>query len=247
VIKLLLTSSGIKNESIRSALVELLGKPISESTALFVPTGIYPFPGGGGGAYRAICGVSSSPLCELGWKSVGVLELTALTSIDRKAWVPTLEAIDALLVFGGDVLYLSYWMEKSGLNQLLASRQRDLVYIGVSAGSMAASTIFAEACTQPPSAASVEHTSEEIVMPTPDGHIRRTFVTARGAGLVDFALIAHLEAPDHPDASLANAKTWASKLPLPVYAIDDETALKVVDGKVDVVSEGRWEYFAPAR
>ena len=74
----LLTSSGIRNRSIHDALVDLLDKPIAESNALFIPTAIYPFPGGPGMAWRAICGKTSSPLCELGWKSMGVLELTAL-------------------------------------------------------------------------------------------------------------------------------------------------------------------------
>jgi dipeptidase E len=87
MIKLLLTSSGISNPSIHGALVDLLGKPIAESNALFVPTGIYPFPRCAGMAYDAICGKVASPLCELGWKSLGVLELTALPSIDKKNWV----------------------------------------------------------------------------------------------------------------------------------------------------------------
>ena len=79
--KLLLTSSGISNPSIDGALVALLGKPVAESSALIVPTAIYPFPDGAAGAWRAICGKASSPLCEVGWKSLGVLELTALPSI----------------------------------------------------------------------------------------------------------------------------------------------------------------------
>ena len=71
------------------------------------------------------------------------------------------------------------------------------------------------------------------------------FVTKRGAELIDFALIPHLEHKDHPDASLANAEKWAAKLPVPVYAIDDETAIKVTSGKIEVVSEGQWKLFTP--
>jgi hypothetical protein len=70
-----------------------------------------PFPGGGQRAWEAICGEAKGPLCELGWKSLGVLELTALPSIQRDSWVPTLHETDALLVWGGNVLYLSYWMQ----------------------------------------------------------------------------------------------------------------------------------------
>jgi dipeptidase E len=87
-VKLLLTSGGISNPSISDALVGLLGKPIAESSALFVPTGIYPFPGGAGMAWRAISGQAKSPLCELGWKSLGALELTALPTIREKTGCP---------------------------------------------------------------------------------------------------------------------------------------------------------------
>lgn len=78
------------------------------------------------------------------------------------------------------------------------------------------------------------------------GDVRRTFVTGAGAGFVDFALIPHLDDPHHPDASMANAQAWAAKLGVPTYAIDDATALTVVDGTVEVVSEGVWRLFAPA-
>jgi dipeptidase E len=134
-VRLLLTSAGIANRSIHDALVELLGKPIAESDALFVPTAIYPFPGGAGMAWKAICGEGPNPLCGLGWKSLGVLELTALPSIQEESWAPTLHEADALLVWCGDVLYLCHWMRRSGLADLLPSLS--LVYVGVSAGSIA--------------------------------------------------------------------------------------------------------------
>jgi len=128
--KLLLTSAGINNTSIHNALVELLGKPVSESSALFVPTAIYPFPRGAGMAWQAICGKAQSPLCELGWRSLGVLELTALPSINERVWVPMVEETDALLVWGGDPLYLSHWMRQSGLADLLPSLRQESVYVG---------------------------------------------------------------------------------------------------------------------
>ena len=119
--KLLLTSAGIKNTSIRGALVDLLGKPIDQSNALCIPTATYAFPGGAAGAWRLISGRAASPLCELGWKSLGVLELTALPSIERSIWIDAVEETDALLVGGGDPLYLCYWIEQSGLSDLLPS------------------------------------------------------------------------------------------------------------------------------
>jgi dipeptidase E len=243
--RLLLTSSGISNPSIHDALVELLGKPIAESRALCIPTAIYPFPGGPEMAGQMIRGLASSPFCELGWKSLGVLELTALPTIREDVWVPMVQETDALLVWGGDVLYLSYWMRQSGLADLFPSLRNESVYVGVSAGAMAASSIIGETYRASPSGTGSPLTSEDIVFDTPEGEVSRIFVTAHGAGLVDFALIPHLNHEDHLDASLANAEKWAAKLPVPTYAIDDQTAIKVVDGTVEVVSEGQWGLFTP--
>jgi len=241
----LLTSSGITNSAINDALVDLLGKPIAESNALFIPTAIYPFPGGPGMAYRAICGKGPSPLCDLGWKSLGVLELTALPSIEEAAWVPTVRDADALLVWGGDPLFLANWMRRSGLTDLLPTLRPEAVYVGVSAGSMAAASTFVETYTEPPRGNDGPLRSEDIVFATPQGDVDRILVTGQGAGLVDFAVIPHLENPNHPDASLANAQKWAARIPAPTYAIDDGTAIKVVDGAIKVVSEGQWELFQP--
>ena len=245
--KLLLTSAGIKNASINDALVGLLGKPISESSALFIPTAVYPFPGGPVMAWHALSGKSSSPLAGLGWKSLGLLELSALPSIDEAAWVPTVRDADALLVWGGDPLFLAGWMRRSGLTDLLPTLRSEAVYVGMSAGSMAAASTFAETYREPPRGKDRPLKSEDIVFATPKGDIHRTLVTGEGAGLVDFAVIPHLEHPDHEDASFANAERWAARIPAPTYAIDDETAIKVTDGTVEVVSEGHWRLFAPAR
>lgn len=241
----LLTSAGIKNRSIHGALVALLGKSIAEANALFIPTAIYPFPGGPGMAWRAICGTASSPLCGLGWKSLGVLELTALPSIDEVAWVPAVRDADALLVWGGDPLYLANWMRRSGLTGLLPTLRPEAVYVGVSAGSIAAASTFVETYREPPRGDDGPLQTDDIVFATPQGDLRRILVTGHGAGLVDFAVIPHLEHPEHPDASWANAERWAERIPAPTYAIDDETAISVVDGTAQVVSEGHWKLFQP--
>ena len=241
--RLLLTSAGIKNTSIHNALEELLGKPIAESSALFIPTAIYPFPGGARMAWRAISGEAGGPLCGLGWKSLGVLELTALPSLADEAWVPAVQETDALLVWGGDPVYLSYWMKHSGLADLLPSLRPETVYVGVSAGSIAMASMFGETYFDPPKCSGERLSSEDIVFARPEGDITMTLVMAEGAGLVDFAIIPHVEYDDHQD--VANAEKWARRLPVPTYAIDDETAVKVIDGTVEVVSEGHWKLFSP--
>src|SRR5262249_23612466 len=133
--KYLLTSAGIKNASIQNALIDLLGKPIAEASALRIPTAGEGHPqGSAGGPWRFISGQSAQPMGELGWKSLGVLELTALPSIDKERWISWVRETDVLLVNGGDALYLCYWMRQSGLADLLPSLRA--VWVGFSAGSM---------------------------------------------------------------------------------------------------------------
>ncbi|HEU5441452.1 MAG TPA: Type 1 glutamine amidotransferase-like domain-containing protein [Ktedonobacterales bacterium] len=146
--KCLLTSGGVSNASIHHALEALLGKPIAESSALYVPTALHANPNGAVMVARCIRGEVGNPIslaftpddfhpmCGLGWKSLGVLELTALPSIGEERWVPLVQETDALLVEGGDPLYLCYWMRQSGLADLLPSLRREAVYVGLSAGSM---------------------------------------------------------------------------------------------------------------
>jgi len=133
-VRLLLTSGGVTNPSIRDALVDLLGKPIADSSALCIPTAEYGHPMcTPASAWRFIAGEPS--MVSLGWKSVGVLELTALPSIGTERWVPWVREADVLLVDGGDATYLCHWMRQSGLADLLPSLP-ETVWVGVSAGSM---------------------------------------------------------------------------------------------------------------
>lgn len=220
--KFLLTSAGIKNNSIHHALLDLLGKPIAEANALCIPTASYALPGGAGMAWNFISGREPDcPMCELGWKSLGVLELTALPSLDQQLWLPALRQADVLLVNGGDPLYLNYWMRQSGVADLLPTL--GAVYVGLSAGSM----IMAP------------RIGDYFVGWTPPSGDDETL------GLVDFAMFPHLDHEELPYNTMAHAERWAAVMPLPAYALDDETAIKVVDGAVEVISEGHWKFFTP--
>ena len=223
--KLLLTSAGIKNGSIHDALVDLLGKPIAESDALCIPTASYAHPmAGPGRAWNFISGQEPRcPMTELGWKSMGVLELTALPSLDEDLWVPLVKETAVLLVNGGDALYLCHWMRQSGLADLMPSLQ-NTVWVGLSAGSMVMTPRIGEDFVQwrPP-------TGDDTTL-----------------GIVDFSICPHLAQDGMPGNSMAEAERWAAEIPGPAYAIDDETAIKVVDGTVEVVSEGHWKLFTPS-
>jgi len=222
IMKLLLTSAGISNPSIHNALVDLLGKPVEEASALFIPTALYALANGAELSRKVICGSIGDPFCELGWKSLGVLELTALPSIKKDHWIPRLHETDALLVGGGDCQYLSYWMQQSGLADLLPTLLQKTVYVGLSAGSM----IMTRFGT------------------TYGGHTLPAD-SDKALGLLDFALHPHLDYVAFPENSLANLEKLAATLPMPSYAIDDQTAIKVVDGTIEVVSEGHWKLFTP--
>jgi dipeptidase E len=221
--KFLLTSAGIKNASIHDALVELLGKPITESDALCIPTALYGHPWAGPRqAWRCISGQEpGTPTVGLGWKSVGVLELTALPSLDEERWVPLVRETDVLLVEGGDAAYLCHWIRASGLADLLPSL-RDTVWVGVSAGSMVMTPRIGE---------------DFVTWHSPAGDST--------LGVVDFSIFPHLDNPDLPENTMAAAQRWAAGVSGPAYAIDDETAIKVVDGAVEVVSEGHWKLLSP--
>ena len=219
--RFLLTSAGVRNTSIHNALVDLLGKPIADSDALCIPTAGYGHPQvNPERAWRFISGREPKcPMTELGWKSLGVLELTALPSIDEERWVTWVRETDVLLVNGGDALYLCRWMRESGLADLLPSLH-ETIWVGLSAGSMVMTPRI----------------GEDFVYTKPATGDDSTL------GIVDFSIFPHL---GHAENTMAAAEKWAAEIAGPAYAIDDETAIRVTDGTVDVVSEGHWRLFTP--
>jgi dipeptidase E len=111
-------------------------------------------------------------------------------------------------------------MRQSGLADLLPSLS-ETVYVGLSAGSMVMTPSIGEdfAFWRPPTGGD------------------------RTLGIVDFSIFPHVDHEDLPDNSMANAERWAAGIPGPAYAIDDQTAIKVTDGTVEVVTEGHWKLF----
>ena len=214
--KLLLTSGGVTNPSIEKALVDLLGRPTAEASALCVPTAQWGHPMCGPASAWGF--VSGKPpwggLSALDWRALGLLELTALPSIGVDRWVPWVEAADVLLVDGGDATYLGHWMRESGLADRLPALA-DKVWVGVSAGSM-------------------------VMTP----RIGSPFVEWSGAaddrclGVVDFSIFPHLDV--FPTNTMAAAERWAEQIGGPAYVLDDQSAIVVTDDRVEIVSEGTW-------
>lgn len=217
--KLLLTSGGVTNPSIEAALVEMLGKPIAECHALVVPTAQWGHPHCGPKSVQGLVAAGSmwKHHTGLGWASLGVLELTALPTIGADRWVPWVREADVLLVDGGDATYLAHWMRESGLADLLPSLP-DTVWVGVSAGSMVMTPRIGNYFVEWASA--------------PDD---------RTLGVVDFSIFPHLNL--FPTNTPADAERWAADLGTPAYAIDEQTAISVIDGATEVISEGEWTRF----
>lgn len=216
---MLLTSGGVTNDSIHAALVAMLGKPVAETHALCIPTAQWGHPMCGPESVRGMLAAESRwrPFTGLGWGSLGALELTALPSLPADRWVPWVERADVLLVDGGDATFLAHWMRGSGLADLLPSLS-DTVWVGISAGSMVLTPRIGSDFVEWSLA--------------PDD---------RTLGVVDFHLFPHLE--NFPENSMADAERWHLEVGGKAYALDDQSALTVVDGRVEVVSEGQWRAF----
>lgn len=217
--KLLLTSGGVTNPSIHEALVGMLGKPTAEASALCIPTAQWGHPACGPVSARGF--VSGLPpwggMTSLEWRSLGLLELSALPTIGAQRWVPWVREADVLLVDGGDATYLCHWIRESGLADLLPSL-KETVWVGVSAGSMV--------MTPRIGADFVEWTSA---------------ADDRTLGVVDFSIFPHLDV--FPENTLGEAERWAASIDGPSYVLDDQSAIAVLDGSVTVVSEGTWHRF----
>jgi dipeptidase E len=220
-VKLLLTSGGVTNDAIREALVGLLGKPVEDSDALCIVSAEYGHPWcTPQSAWRFVSGSHPSSMVGLGWRSMGLLELTAIPSMGSDRWVEWVRAADVLLVDGGEATYLAHWLRESGLAALLPELQ-DTVWVGVSAGSM-------------------------VMTP----RIGADFLGWSGAagddrtlGVVDFSIFPHVGHPDMPENTMAEAERWAATIGGPAYALDEQSAIVVADGRTEVVSEGVWRRF----
>ncbi len=217
--KLLLTSGGITNQSIKNELINLLTKPIEQSNALCISTSSYALKEGARLAYEFYAGKSITPMAELGWKSVGILELSILPHIDKSIWLNQLKNTDVLLVNGGDPLFLNHWMDQSGL--LNEIKNLNIVYVGLSAGSMIMTPRIG---------------NDFVNWQQPSGNDLTQ-------NLVNFSIFPHLNHPMLPGNNLEAATKWSKDIKTLCYAIDEDTAISVKDNKVKIISEGTYKTF----
>lgn len=232
--KLILTSVGLSTEPIRDAMVSLTGKALGECRAVLVPTAIYASPDGPTGGALTVTEVAG-----YGWAELGVVELTALPTLPAEYWSPAVESADVIIVSGGNGGYLSHWMFESCFADVVRAQvQRGAVYLGISAGSMMATVgynVHKQTLQQ-----TGRYYDDEYDEYAPDGA-----GSDRALGLVDFVVRPHYLADYYPALNRDLMLAAAAKVAVPLYAIDDDTAIAVHDGVATVVGDGSWELFAP--
>lgn len=216
--KLLLTSSGITNASIANALLELTGKPFNQCSLVFVPTASNVYRGNKDWVIRDLRIAQ-----DLGFKSIDIVDISALP---KDLWLPGFQAADVFLFEGGNTFHLMDWIEKSGLEELLPEMLKTKVYVGISAGSIVTGKSLDMRMSE-------KLYSEEV----------GTYTSDRGLGLVDFLVRAHVNSPHFPNMTFEALDEVAKERTETFYAIDDQSAIKVVDGVVEVVSEGAWKKY----
>ncbi len=216
--KLLLTSSGITNKSIENALLELAGKPFGELHLTFVPTAANIEKGD-----KSWLVDDMNNFRKLNFASFDIIDISA---VSKDIWLPSFQKADVLVFGGGNVYYLLKWLKKSGVEDILPGLLKTKVYVGISAGSMVTAKNFSL------SRSNILYYEET-----------KTLKNTKGLGFVDFEIRPHLNSEWFPKVRIPYLEKLAKETSNTFYVIDDNTAVKVVDKKISVVSEGKWKKF----
>jgi dipeptidase E len=217
--KLLLTSNGLSNPSIANALFALVGKPASEISLAVIPTAMNVETGGKGWFIDDLNNFQKQQ-----FKSIDIVDISALP---KNVWLPRLENADVLFFMGGNTSHLLHWMNKSGLADILPELLQTKVYAGISAGAMVINPTLA-----------LSSKNEKMYYAETFG-----YTNEQALGLVDFYIRPHLHSRHFPRVNKESLTQIAQEFPAKIYALDDMSAVTVVDGKIDVVSEGEFLVF----
>ncbi|HTX84225.1 MAG TPA: Type 1 glutamine amidotransferase-like domain-containing protein [Streptosporangiaceae bacterium] len=216
---MLLTSFGIRNKILSSALADLIGKSFADASLAVIPTASVAAPGDHGWFVEEL-----SRLHGLGWRELDIVELNGLP---RSMVLERLRQADVIYAEGGNHYHLANSIIVNDLAAEMAAIVESKVYVGVSAGSM----IFSRNLSAKTGEAFGEHEDLRIL-----GETR----PRSPVGLFDWYLKPHLNSPYFPDRTPAWFEEAAAKLDFPVYAIDDDSAVRVRGSETDVVSDGAW-------
>lgn len=218
--KFLLTSAGLSNKSIADALLDLAGKPFNQLKLAFIPTASNVEKGDKSWLIDDLNNCK-----KLNFAQIDIVDISA---IPQDMWKPRLEEADILFFEGGNDFHLIHWLNKSGLKEMLTEMLKTKIYVGASAGSMVTSKNM-----------SITHSKKLYY----DDLSEQKYDDEIGLGFIDFQIRPHFNSPDFPKANAKYLEEIAKEIPEAVYALDDNSALKVADGKITVISEGEWKKF----
>lgn len=216
--KLLLTSAGLKNDSITKALFDLVGKKPEDTNIVFIPTASNAEPGDKSWVIEGLVNIKKQNFKQI--------EIVDLAAVPESVWRPKFEEADVLFFDGGATFYLMEWINKSGLAKILPELLKTRVFVGSSAGSMVTNKDLALKISQIIYGEDLDKTEN-----------------VAGLNYVDFYFLPHLNSEYWPNLRKKNIKEITVDMKEKIYALDDNSAIKVVDEKVEVVSEGEWVEF----
>lgn len=217
--KLLLTSNGLSNKSIASAMFELVGKPASETKVAFIPTAMNVEEGDKDWFI--------DDLIRLKDQNVESVDIVDISALPKEIWLPRIEAVDVLFFCGGNSPHLMRWIIESGFQELVPKLLETKVWVGISAGAMVTSPTLA-----------LSSKDKQLYYEAEFG-----FKSEHALGLVDFYIRPHFNSPHFPQVTEERISEIAKEVLETIYALDDMSAVKVVDGKAEVVSEGEYLVF----
>jgi len=212
--KLLLTSAGITNKSIAKAVLDLTGLPVAKINLVFIPTAA--------NVEENDKGWLIDDLVHFQQQKYNSIDIVDIAAVSRDIWQPRIEKGNLICFGGGNEQYLARILKESGLRDLLSDLLKTCVYMGISAGSMVAGQFLSKELLK-------------VVYPEDDfeGKLESAL------GFVNCNFIPHLNSPHFPQ-SRKEVLQSLKNLTSPLYAIDDQSALKVVDGKIEVITEGEY-------
>lgn len=213
--KLLLTSSGITNDSIAKALFALVGKKPEDTSVVFIPTASNVEMGDKGWLIDDLVNLQ-----KLHFKSIDIADISA---VGEEIWRPKFETAEVLFFEGGNTYHLMEWINRSGLAVALPGLLETRVYVGVSAGSMV--------------------TNKDLILKTSQllyGEDLDKTENVAALHYVDFYFLPHLNSEYFSKLRKENIAEAVKGVAEKVYAMDDQSALTVVDGKAEIVSEGEY-------
>lgn len=216
--KLLLTSAGIQNKSIENELVRLFGRPFTEAKIIFIIT---PAMVKEGDKWWLI-----NDLVNLKNLKPASLDIIDIVAIPKEDSYRRLKEADIIVGGGGNTFHFMECIKNIGLDKDFKDIIKDKVYMGIGAGSMI----------------TTKELSAEIDRGL-YGEIAGRNIKYTGLNFVNIFILPHYDSEWFPDLKEERIGEILKNLDVPVYLLDDNSAVVVEDDKISIVSEGEYKVF----